>query len=128
MAASYKAYFTAGADPPSLPTLLGAAISGVVPHTEAKAFIADEMDFLSETRLLIREQANNGIDTVPHIMIQGKKREFTLEGATETKEYLKALKDVGERSYLAMYRDLARALFLLCAFRADRDDCTRKFV
>ena len=94
MAALYKAYFTAGADPTSLSTLLGAAVSGGVPNAEAEAFIADEMDFLSETRMLIREQASNGIDSVPHILVEGKKRDFTLEGAKETKEYLKALEDV----------------------------------
>lgn len=96
--ALYRAYFTAGANPTSLSTLLGAAISGGIPNGEAEAFIVDEMDFLSETRMLIREQSSNGIDSVPHIMIEGKKRDFTLEGAKETTEYLKTLEDVAREA------------------------------
>ena len=78
--------------------MLGAAISGGVPNIEAEAFIADEMDFLTETRMLIREQTSLGANSVPHIMIEGKKRDFTLLGAKETSEYLKVLEDVAREA------------------------------
>lgn len=35
-----------------------------------------------------------GIDAVPHIRIEGKKRDFTFQGAKEVEEYLKALMQV----------------------------------
>lgn len=48
--------------------------------------------------MLIREQASNGIDAVPHIMIEGKRRDVTLEGAKEVEEYVKALQQIIKES------------------------------
>lgn len=41
--------------------------------------------------MLIREQAINGIDSVPYIVFEGKRRDFTLDGAKEVDEYLKTM-------------------------------------
>lgn len=41
--------------------------------------------------MLIREQAGNGVDSVPYIVVEGKRRGFTLQGA---KAYVKALDQV----------------------------------
>lgn len=41
--------------------------------------------------MLIREQASNGVDSVPYVVLEGKRRDFTLEGAKEVGEYVKAL-------------------------------------
>ena len=46
--------------------------------------------------MLIREQAGNGVDAVPHVVIEGRRRDFTLEGAKEVGEYLKALEGVAK--------------------------------
>jgi len=48
--------------------------------------------------MLIREQAGNGIDAVPYIVIEGKRRDFTLQGAKEVPEYVKALEQVIKES------------------------------
>ncbi|KAK1090874.1 hypothetical protein LTR48_007437 [Friedmanniomyces endolithicus] len=44
--------------------------------------------------MLIQEQAGNGIDAVPYIVIAGRKRDMTLEGCREVEAYEKALKQV----------------------------------
>ena len=49
--------------------------------------------------MLIREQAGNGIDSVPYVVIEGKRRDFTLEGAKEVEEYVKALENVAKECY-----------------------------
>lgn len=92
--ALYTQYFTGAAHPSSYVTLLKAALDGGIPQPDAEAFISDEMEGLAETRMLIREQASNGVDSVPYIMIEGKRRDFSLEGAKEVPEYLKILENV----------------------------------
>ncbi len=42
-------------------------------------------------KMLIREQAGNGVDSVPYIVLEGKRRDITLVGAKEVEEYEKAL-------------------------------------
>lgn len=44
--------------------------------------------------MLIREQAGNGIDSVPYVVFEGKRRDFTEVGAKEVGEYLKVLEGV----------------------------------
>lgn len=48
--------------------------------------------------MMIREQASNGVDAVPNIMIEGKRRDFTLEGAKDVAEYVKTLEQVIKES------------------------------
>lgn len=48
--------------------------------------------------MLIREQAGNGIDSVPYVVVEGRRRDFTLEGAKEVVEYLKTLEQVAKES------------------------------
>ena len=48
--------------------------------------------------MLIREQAGNGIDAVPYVVIEGKRRDFTFQGAKEVSEYVKALEQVIKES------------------------------
>lgn len=48
--------------------------------------------------MLIREQAGNGIDSVPYMVVEGRRRDFTLEGAKEVAEYLKALEQIAKES------------------------------
>ena len=60
----YKQYFEEEAHPAARSTLLKAALDGGVELSEAEAFVGDEYEALAETRLLIREQASNGIEYV----------------------------------------------------------------
>jgi len=60
--------------------------------------IADESEGLQETKMLIREQAGNGIDSVPFISIEGKRRDVSLQGAQEVGDYVKALEQIVKES------------------------------
>ena len=53
---------------------------------------------LQDVKMLIREQASNGVDSVPYIMIEGRRRDFTLIGAKEVAEYVKILEQVIKES------------------------------
>jgi len=43
-------------------------------------------------------RVEEGIDAVPYIRIEGKKRDFTFEGAREVQEYVKGLMQVVKES------------------------------
>ena len=60
----YRQYFEEEAHPAAPTTLLKAALDGGVERSEAEAFVGDEYEALPETKLLIREQASNGIEYV----------------------------------------------------------------
>ena len=65
---------------------------------EAKALIEDREEGLMDVKMLIREQVGNGIDAVPYIVIEGKRRDLTLEGAKSVDEYVKALQQIIKES------------------------------
>lgn len=90
----YSQYFENEAHPSSSETLLKAATDAGIPEAEAKAFIEDEYEGLQQVKMLIREQAANGVDAVPHIVIEGRKRDITLTGAKEVDQYVRTLEQV----------------------------------
>ncbi|MCJ1366738.1 hypothetical protein MMC16_005868 [Acarospora aff. strigata] len=94
----YSQYFENEQHPSATATLLAAATAAGVPEADAKAFIEDEYEGLQEVKMLIREQAGNGIDAVPYVVVEGKRRDFTLQGAKEVPEYVKALEQVVKES------------------------------
>jgi len=94
----YSQYFEQECHPSCDETLLRAAIDGGVEEGEAKAFIEDRDEGMMEVKMLVREQAGNQIDAVPHIVIEGKRRDLQLEGAKEVDEYLQALKQIVKES------------------------------
>lgn len=96
--ALYSQYFENEQHPSSEATLLKATTEAGIPEAEAKAFIDDEHEGLQDVKMLIREQAGNGVDSVPYVMIEGKRRDFTFEGAREVPEYVKALEQVIKES------------------------------
>jgi predicted DsbA family dithiol-disulfide isomerase len=51
-----------------------------------------------DVKALIREQASNGVDSVPTIIFEGKRRDFTLIGAKDVEEYEKVLHQVAKES------------------------------
>ena len=60
--------------------------------------IEDQNEGLMDAKMLIREQVGNGIDAVPYIVIEGKRRDISLEGAKSVDEYVKALQQVIKES------------------------------
>ncbi|KAI9664884.1 MAG: hypothetical protein M1821_006332 [Bathelium mastoideum] len=94
----YKQYFEEERHPSSKDTLLKAALEGGIDEQKARTFISDEDEGLADVKMLIREQASNGVDAVPHVTIEGKRRDFTLVGAKEVEEYVKTLEQVIKES------------------------------
>jgi predicted DsbA family dithiol-disulfide isomerase len=94
----YKQYFEEEKHPAAEETLLKAARAAGVDEKEAKALIEDEYEGLNEVKGMIREQAGNGVDSVPTIMIEGKRRDDTLVGAKEVEEYIKSFEQIAKES------------------------------
>ncbi|KAI4174898.1 MAG: hypothetical protein LQ343_001925 [Gyalolechia ehrenbergii] len=104
----YDQYFTQQAHPSAPETLLKAATAAGIDKTKAEAFVADKYEGLHVPKLLLREQVSNEIASasgkapirwshehrrrpaiVPYVLVDGKRRDLTLEGAKEVDEYLK---------------------------------------
>ncbi|KAI4242282.1 MAG: hypothetical protein L6R42_011063 [Xanthoria sp. 1 TBL-2021] len=94
----YTQYFTQRAHPSASETLLRATDAAGIDSATAEAFVAGEFEGLPETKLLMREQASNGVDSVPYVVVEGKRRDFTLVGAKEVAEYLKTLEAVAKEA------------------------------
>ena len=89
--ALYKQFFEEGKHPSSEETLLRALTEAGVGEEQAKSVVEDKDEGLMDVKLLIREQAGNGVDSVPYIVVEGRKRDFTLVGAKEVDEYVKTI-------------------------------------
>jgi predicted DsbA family dithiol-disulfide isomerase len=61
---------------------------------EAERVVGDPELGRREVETAVRRQADDGVDAVPWIVVEGRRRDFTLVGAKEVGEYEKALKDV----------------------------------
>lgn len=96
--ALYSQYFENEKHPSSNETLLKAAADAGISEADAKAFIDDRNEGVMDTKLALQEQKGNGIDAVPYIIVEGKRRDFTLEGAKEIEEYEKVLHQVVKES------------------------------
>jgi predicted DsbA family dithiol-disulfide isomerase len=77
---------------------LKATTEAGIPEDEARAFIEDKNDGLIDVKNLVREQAGNGVDSVPTIIFEGKRRDITLVGAKEVEEYEKTLAAIVKES------------------------------
>ncbi|KAL9057340.1 MAG: hypothetical protein Q9162_002414 [Coniocarpon cinnabarinum] len=89
--ALYTQYFTQEAPPSSRETLLAALNSANITQDVATRLIDDENEGLRDVQRRIQEQKMNGVDAVPFIVIEGRRRDYTLEGAKDVSEYVAAL-------------------------------------
>ena len=96
--ALYSQYFENERHPSSDETLLHATKDAEIPEPEAKEFIDDKDEGMMDVKMLVREQAGNGVDSVPYIIFEGKRRDLTLVGAKEVEEYLKTLETIARES------------------------------
>lgn len=94
----YRQYFEEEKHPSSTDTLVVAAEEAGIDKKDAKAFIEDEDEGLVEVKMAIREQSGNGIDSVPYIVLEGKRRDITLVGCKEVDEYRRALDQIIKES------------------------------
>jgi len=68
-----------------------------IDEKEAKQVTGDEYEDLQETKSKIREQTSNGVDSVPFMLIEGR-RDITIQGANEVEDYVKALEQIVKES------------------------------
>lgn len=94
----YRQYFEEEQHPSAKETLLQALEEAGLSETEAKKIVEDGDEGLMDVKMLIREQAGNGVDAVPYVVFEGKRRDFTLEGCKEVDEYVKVLQQVAKES------------------------------
>jgi len=93
----YSQYFEHERHPSALETLVNAAVDAGIDRSEAEKFVnGDEWE--QEVKMAIREQAANGIDAVPYVVIEGKKRDVALTGAKDVNQYVKSLEQVMKES------------------------------
>lgn len=78
--------------------MLNAALAAGTSIQDAESFISDEFEGLVETRMLVKEQASNKVDSVPYIVLEGQRRDFTLAGAKDVGEYLMAIESIAKES------------------------------
>jgi len=91
--ALYTRYFEREMHPSSPETLIGAATEAGMSEDKARAFVEGD-EGVMDVKMLIREQAGNGVDAVPYVIMEGKRRDLTLEGAREVSEYVKAMEQI----------------------------------
>lgn len=94
----YRQYFEEERHPATEETLMRACREAGVQETEAKMVVGDEDEGLLDVRGLIREQAGNGIDSVPFFVFEGRRRDVSLQGAQEVEDYEKALRQIVKES------------------------------
>ncbi|KAH6625198.1 thioredoxin-like protein [Boeremia exigua] len=91
---AYSMYFEQGAHPSSNATLVEVCLAAGLSGEEAERVARDEGVHAVETRMAVQEQTGNGVDSVPYVVFEGRRRDFTLIGAKEVGEYEKILKQV----------------------------------
>ena len=73
-------------------------IEAGISKDEAEKVVKDKDEGLQETKMKIREQAGNGVDSVPFIVFEGKRRDVTIQGANEVEDYEKAMQTIVKES------------------------------
>ncbi|KAL9617466.1 MAG: hypothetical protein Q9160_007729 [Pyrenula sp. 1 TL-2023] len=96
--ALYQAYFENEQHPSSDVTLISAGIAAGLQETDVRAIVDDRAEGLQDVKMLIREQAGNGVESVPCIVLEGKRRDLTLVGLKEVEEYVKAMESIAKES------------------------------
>ncbi|RDW82143.1 hypothetical protein BP6252_03255 [Coleophoma cylindrospora] len=94
----YHQYFEEEKHPSSPDTLYQACKDAGIEEREAKVVIEDEYEALMDVKNLILEQQGNGVDSVPFVTIEGRKRDLTIQGANEVGDYVKALQTIVKES------------------------------
>ncbi|KAF6793732.1 dsba oxidoreductase [Colletotrichum sojae] len=92
VSALYERYFEREQDQGTAEVLVEAGI----PEAEARAVVEDDSEGRVETRNMIRMANMDGVDAVPHVVIEGRRRDLTLVGAKEVSDYVKALETIKE--------------------------------
>lgn len=92
----YESYFTKGLHPSSASTLRDACTTAGLQEGETKKIVDDESEGVMDVKSALKEQVGNGVDSVPYVVVEGRRRDFTLVGAKDVREYTKVLEQVAK--------------------------------
>ncbi|KAH8200931.1 hypothetical protein TruAng_004869 [Truncatella angustata] len=99
LAALYRQYFEEGKHPSSDATLLAACQEAGVEEVDARRVVVEERDMgRREIGQMVKMAGIDGVDSVPTIIFEGRRRDLTLVGAKEVEEYEKALATIVKES------------------------------
>lgn len=96
--ALYRMYFEEEKHPSSEETLVAACKEAGVDEGEARKIIEDEYEGLMDVKNMISEAEGNGVDSVPVVSVEGKRRDITLTGAQNVGDYVKTLESIAKES------------------------------
>ncbi|KAH8911822.1 thioredoxin-like protein [Coniochaeta sp. PMI_546] len=97
--ALYRAYFEEEKHPSVVGTLVAACEEAGIGSDDAKSLVTERKeDGLRETKRMVVEQRMEGVDSVPTIRLEGRRRDITLVGAKSVDEYVKALVTIAKES------------------------------
>ncbi|KAL1865735.1 hypothetical protein Daus18300_007111 [Diaporthe australafricana] len=96
--ALYRMYFEEEKSPSSRESLIAACVEAGIDDERAKTVVEDGNEGAAEVKAALRESVTNGIDSVPYIVFEGKRRDLTLVGAKEVHEYVKAMETIAKES------------------------------
>ncbi|KAB5554591.1 thioredoxin-like protein [Coniochaeta sp. 2T2.1] len=97
--ALYRAYFEEEKHPSSAETLVEACERAGLGREEAEGMgRGGKEDGLRETKRMVLEEKMDGVDSVPTVRIEGRRRDVTLVGAKSVEEYVRALVLVAKES------------------------------
>lgn len=94
----YHQYFEEEKHPSNHETLMQACKDAGIDEDEARKVVENENTGLDEVKEAILEQRVNGIDSVPMVLVEGRRRDFTYQGAREVEDYVKGLLQVVKES------------------------------
>lgn len=94
----YRRYFEEEANPASSETLEAACLEAGLDSEWVKGLIGDEERGAAEVKRVAGRKRSEGVDSVPHIVLEGMRRDITLVGAREVDEYVKALQTIIKES------------------------------
>lgn len=94
--ALYRMYFEEEQSPSSRETLMAACLEAGIDGGKAEAVVEDDSEGAMEVKAALRESVANAIDSVPHIVFEGRRRDLSLVGAKEVHEYIKAMETIAK--------------------------------
>lgn len=95
--ALYRRFFEEARHPAADETLLEACVEAGIDKEEAEKVINDKEKGLRPVKEKIRSVGMD-VDAVPVVSIEGRRRDLTLTGAKEVKDYVKALETIIKES------------------------------
>ncbi|KAF7542945.1 hypothetical protein G7Z17_g11142 [Cylindrodendrum hubeiense] len=93
----FRLYFAEGRHPAEDDTLIAACVTAGVPEEQAKALVADREKGQKQVKEKIRTVGMD-VNAVPVVMVEGRRRDLTLDGLKTIADYVKALKTIVKES------------------------------